>query len=327
MSIILILSYFDPFYGPKAFISIPIKVSKDKEKEIVYFINVPSENRFIETISIEDKQKIINLPFTIHSDWARGYKEQLLISVLLDKNYKSEPFEKSISLIIKKIQNTSNIYKAFYKEQENFSLDPEIDNLTLVLNQILNEGFQNLNQVLKEISLGNFLILGLAKVGKTSILENLKTNLFNPNIKPTLATDVLKIFLENFKFRAIDVSGQKKLRNQWWERVKKPDAIIFVIDGTDPPERLKETKLEFKKILEKFKDTEEYQLSPKVPILICINKIDLIDKVEGKKEEIIEILELKTCNQNCKIQLTSAVSGVGIKEGFKWIFQELLKIA
>jgi sugar-specific transcriptional regulator TrmB len=175
MSILLILSYFDPFYGPKVFKSIPIEISEQKEKEIVYFINVPSENRFIETISMGDKQKIINLPFTIHSDWARGYKELLLISVILDKNYKSEIFEKTIRELVDRLKNTPDIYKAFYKDQENFSLDPDIDEIQSILKDILlKDGYQQLNQDLKEVSLGNFLILGLAKVGKTSILENLR---------------------------------------------------------------------------------------------------------------------------------------------------------
>lgn len=327
MSILVLLSYFDPFYGPKVYLSLPVDVSKEKEKEIVYFINVPSENRFIETISMEDKQKIINLPFTIHSDWARGYKELLLISVILEKNYKSDLFENTIRTIIDKIQNTPKMYKAFYKEQENFSLDPEIDIIQSILKDILHEGYQELNQVLKEVSLGNFLVLGLAKVGKTTILENLRTNVFNPNIKPTLAADVLKIFLDTFQFRAIDVSGQLKLRDRWWERVKKPDAIVFVVDGTDPPERLEETKMEFNKILDRFKETEEHQLSPKTPILICINKIDLLENSEGKVEEIKNLLELESCEFDCHLELTSAKTGEGIKKGFKWVFQELLKIA
>jgi GTPase SAR1 family protein len=80
-------------------------------------------------------------------------------------------------------------------------------------------------------------------------------------------------------------------------------------------------------VLDRFKDTEEYQLSSKVPILVCVNKIDLIDKLEGKKEEIIELFDLNLCELNCNLELTSAVTGEGIKEGFKWIFQELLKIA
>ena len=327
MSILLILSYFDPFYGPKAFISLPIDITKEKEKEITYFINVPSEDKFIETISFVDKQKIINFPFTIRSDWARGYKEQLLLSVILDKNYKSEVFEKSIKNIVKTIQSAPNLYKAFYKEQENFSLDPDIDDVLKILNDLLLNGYQALNQDLKEISLGNFLVLGLAKVGKTSILENLKSNVFNPNIKPTLATDVLKVILETFKFRAIDVSGQKKLRYQWWERVRKPDAIIFVVDGTHSIEELKESKSEFHKILEHYREDNENQLDSNVPILVCINKVDLIDDKEGRKNEIFTIMEIENCCAINKVQLTSAVTGEGIKEGFKWIFQELLKIA
>jgi len=327
MSIFVILSFFDTFYGPKVFITLPNKVSEETEKEIAYYINLPSENKFIETISKEQNTKIIHLPFTIDSEWARGNKEQLLFSLMLSKNYKSEIFEQEINKVVEKLQNTPNIYKAFYKEHETFSLDPDLEDRLAVLKEILEEAYQELNQILKEISLGYYLVLGLAKAGKSSILETLRTDIFKPDIKPTLASDVIQVILEKYSFRAIDVSGQQKLRYQWWERVKKPDAIIFVIDGTHNQEKLEETKVEFNKILDRYEVNAKYQLPQRVPILICINKIDLLENIEEKKEEIRKFLDLENCSVNYKVQLTSAKTGEGIKQGFKWIFQELLKIA
>jgi GTPase SAR1 family protein len=145
-------------------------------------------------------------------------------------------------------------------------------------------------------------------------------------MKPTLALHVIKILFENKIFRTIDVSGQKQLRSQWWSYTKTPDAIIFVIDINDHADRLKEVKSEFSKLEARVSSKKE-GINRNIPILICFNKIDLIDNINKKKSEIMEILPLESTNLNYKVQLTSAKEGTGITEGIKWIFKELLKIS
>ena len=58
-------------------------------------------------------------------------------------------------------------------------------------------------------------------------------------------------------------------------------------------------------------------------VLGALNGSAALEKIE----EIMGLLELTICDLNCHLELTSAKTGEGIKEGFKWIFQELLKIA
>ena len=167
-------------------------------------------------------------------------------------------------------------------------------------------------------------------IKKTSIIKRLKEEVFTPYVKPTLAITLLELILESYKFTVIDVSGQKRLRNQWWEHTKKPNAIIFVLDMNNMMKeraRLEETQEEFQKILKKYHETGEQSLPLKTPLLICVNKIDLIENFDPNNHEIASMLRLETFRGNIMIQFTSAITGVGIEEGFKWLVTELIKIS
>ena len=59
-------------------------------------------------------------------------------------------------------------------------------------------------------------------------------------------------------------------------------------------------------------------------MLICGNKVDLLDS--PSTQEIEKVLTPEKFGINYKLQLTSAKTGAGVLEGFKWLMQELLKI-
>ena len=111
----------------------------------------------------------------------------------------------------------SDLYKAFYMDSM-FS-----DDLSKVkyeeLKDIMVDTFEECKSAISRSTIGNILILGINKVGKTSIIKQLKEKKFASNIKPTLALTLIKLIIDTYLFKIIDVGGQKRLRDQWWSRI------------------------------------------------------------------------------------------------------------
>jgi small GTP-binding protein len=318
-----ILSYFNQIFGPQVYDSIPEGLPDKLREHILKYMNINIDEGFLEGFTPDQKFKIINYVFEIPSELARGKLEIIMLSLCVEKNYKFEMFQENLKEFGNKLKRIPHLYKIFHKEEH--SGESEIQELLTIIKKNLSDNYKKVERIIENPNLGIFLTLGLSKAGKSTILNYLKTNAFK-DMKPTLALEVIKMMIDKKIFRTIDVSGQKKLRSQWWTYTKNPDAIIFVIDINDPLERLKEAKYEFSKIGERISH-KIYDITDKIPLLICLNKIDLADKLEQKYSEIIEMLDLKNSKINYKVQLTSAKDGTGIIEGFKWIFQELLELA
>ena len=321
----LVLSYFDIRFGPVLFFTTPESVPESAKNKILDFMNVTTKEDIFEVKMKEENLKLINYLFHIHSQWTRGTVEQLMLTIIVDKNYKSDMFEILLEETVKEFKSTDNMYKAFYIQDEKREDHGAIDTKFEELQEILTNSLNKLNNILKNPDIGVFLVLGISKVGKTSILERLKQNIFNINIKPTLITNILNVMVDNYMFRTIDVSGQKRLRDDWWTYTKHPDAIIYVIDIKDTSERHIESKIELEKLLAHFADNDEFILSPHIPVLFCINKIDLVEDLKIL-DTMNEFFDFTPDYIKHKVQYTSARTGEGILEGFSWLFQELLKI-
>lgn len=323
----LALSYFNKIFGPLLFSAIPVPMPEDLKEEVLKYMNINIKKGIITgtTPCLEKKVKIISLPFVIPSSWGRGNVEMLMLSLIVEKDFRTDLFQDVLYNLSQKIHDSPEMYKAFYKDDIQYSKREGIANAIERLNEILSSSYSDIKKIIDNPNLGIFLTLGLSKAGKSTILHYLKTDAFK-DMKPTLALHVIKILFDNKIFRTVDVSGQKRLRSQWWSYTKTPDAIIFVIDINDPANRLKEVKSEFSKLEARISNKKE-GINNNIPILICLNKIDLIDNIDKKKSEIMEILPLDSTNLNYKVQLTSAKEGTGITEGIKWIFKELLKIS
>lgn len=322
-----VLSFFDEYYGPKVQDSYSSKLNESLRKKVEEFMNFEVEDMFIEGIIAEEEAKIININFSIPSDWARGRKQDLMLSVIVDKNYRSDIFHNLLKETSEKIKNIPNIYKLFNKGKSGKLNELEKSELENKLETVLGEGLEKVKEIEKKPNMGVFLVLGLYKVGKTSIINTIKDNVFNPKVRPTLTINILEVVLDKYMFKTIDVSGQKRLRDQWWSYTHHPDAIIFVVDGTAKVPLLKETKAEFEKILSRFDREDKGKINEITPVLICLNKIDLLDKPQEKEKEFFNLLGLDNLPIDYKLQLTSAVTGEGIEQGFKWIIEELLKFA
>ena len=125
---IVALSYFHRKIGPLVFYSYPKNIL---DKELSLKIANIMDQQFSEgffTHSFENL-KSMNYYFEIHSDWARGNKEMLMVSIILDQQIPTEVEEK-ISILCTKfseqLQSNKEIYTAFYiNDMNNFDEDDQ----------------------------------------------------------------------------------------------------------------------------------------------------------------------------------------------------------
>lgn len=315
----LLLIIFDSLHGPKIYLSVPENISNEKLKErISDFLNLDLGQSFFEINIIEENLKTFNLYIEIPSKIARGGIEMALISLITEKNYKSSLFYDILKDTQKKMLEVNDLYKGFYKDTN--SSEDQVELKYGELKEIIIQSYEECKAAISQSTIGNILILGINKVGKTSIIKQLKEKRFSSTTKPTLALTLIELIVESYLFKIIDVGGQKRLRTQWWAYTTSPDAIVFVFDVNDKGERLNETKEEFLKILAKLSTKLE-----KTPILICANKIDITSE-EVDIEFFENFLIPEQVNINYKFQLTSAISGEGLGEGFKWLVKNLMEI-
>lgn len=137
MKTIVALSYFHRKIGPLVFYSYPKNIL---EKELSLKIANIMDQQFNEgffTHSFENI-KSMNYYFEIHSDWARGNTEMLMVSIILEQQITVEVEEK-ISVLCsefsEQLQSNEEVYTAFYiNDLNNFEED---DKENIVKNESL----------------------------------------------------------------------------------------------------------------------------------------------------------------------------------------------
>ncbi|MFX1574263.1 MAG: hypothetical protein ACFFB0_16090 [Promethearchaeota archaeon] len=133
---IVALSWFHPKIGPSIFYSFPkSQVDKEVADRIFDLMNQPKKEEFL-TQSFENLRSL-NYYFEIHSDWARGNKEMLMVSTIVDQHLSPE-IEEKISNLCKefseRLQSNKEIFTAFYIKDLNYH---ENDKDTVIKNEAL----------------------------------------------------------------------------------------------------------------------------------------------------------------------------------------------
>ncbi len=173
---------------------------------------------------------------------------------------------------------------------------------------------------------GKILMVGLSKVGKSSIVKRLAHDLYDPNIKPTLGSNIIKIFLEEMNFQIFDMGGQEKLRSQWFRQFPHFSAIIFVVNLTQSEKMWEETKKEFQHVHKYY--FQDLGISAQTPLLILGNKLDLLSEPRGNHnteiQQLVSHLELNVLPVNYHVGLTSALNNEGIIPNFKWLVRNYI---
>ncbi|MFX0102668.1 MAG: ADP-ribosylation factor-like protein, partial [Candidatus Hodarchaeota archaeon] len=225
---------------------------------------------------------------------------------------------KTFSLAMK---STKGLYKGFYLGKDQEAKDSSKANDTI--RKLSADCYEACRRKPEAQKPGKMLILGLRAVGKSSLLNQVTAQKYNPKIKPTLGTQIIRSAVDNFKFNIYDLGGQEKIREGWYKKNIEPNAIIFVIDVSADKSQHDVAKEEFVRMCENFFGKNAAQKIPEdTPVLILGNKIDLNEKFTEK--DIEKLLNPKKHKLNYRIGLTSALNADGIEENFKWLVKAFL---
>eukprot|EP00758_Cryptobia_borreli_P017118 Tbor_TRINITY_DN6162_c0_g4::TRINITY_DN6162_c0_g4_i1::g.22432::m.22432 len=157
------------------------------------------------------------------------------------------------------------------------------------------------------------IIVGLNNAGKTTLVYALQLNKF-VETNPTIGGTPEEITYKNMKFLAWDLGGQEQLRESWSLYYQSTDAVIFVVDSSEP-QRFPIARKELHKILaaEELVDA---------CILVFANKQDIPSSMSTA--EVATALELGAVNdRSWTLQGCSAVTSQGLNEGMNWLVSKL----
>ncbi len=315
------LSYFDTHEGPKSLLSIPA-IDSCIEDRVVSFLDSVHKECWSEFTA--ENLYSNSYYFEINSPIARGKKEMLLLSILLDKNERFEIPKDLVLDTVDWIKNEAKIYFAFHSKKSKHHDPAEYSAAIRKLEVKLGDLLDSINKAIRESKSGSVIIFGLDKAGKTTLINSFKEHVFSPAAKPTLGFQILKLAIGNLDLKIIDAPGQKNLRDRWWNFQNNINGIIFVVDISDPPQRKQEAKKIFEEMLQRLYSSEK-----EIPLLIIANKADMLALDVDRKTVLKHFKEDFAPNEKVIIfhhEIMSAKSGEGIQRGFRWLFGELVKV-
>ena len=124
----LVLTYFHKIRGPEILMSYPDeKLEEDIIEKLMRFFDLQINETFFEIILINKHKRIINLYFEIPSEYARGKIELAMLSLIMKEEYDSRLIYSFLIDTVQKIIRTEKIFKAFYKNDDFYDNDIEID--------------------------------------------------------------------------------------------------------------------------------------------------------------------------------------------------------
>ena len=179
----------------------------------------------------------------------------------------------------------------------------------------------------RKIKSARIVVLGSSGAGKTTFIRYIESGqIVEEDTQTTLGIDVRKksISLDGWSLSAIDVGGQEIYQKVFWNLgLTQADTVIYLIDGTLRPENEND---HFETSLFAFEYMLEL-LPPDKPILILINKQDLVEKSPMNIEEAMDLYPIAQLhNRSVNILLTSAKYGEGIETSLKWLVEKLEEI-
>ncbi|MHA2364309.1 MAG: ADP-ribosylation factor-like protein [Candidatus Hodarchaeales archaeon] len=171
----------------------------------------------------------------------------------------------------------------------------------------------------------NIVFLGATGAGKTTFIQYLETGkpVEEDTVLTTLGIDNRKnsIEMEGWKLYAVDIGGQELYQKSFWNLgMGQASAVVYLIDGTIRPVKDADN---FEFSLFSF----EYMLQilpPIKPLLILINKQDLIELDPLTTDEAIELYPLRNLwGRSVNVLPTSAKYGDGVDIAMKWLVSKL----
>jgi len=152
----LVVTFFHRTRGQLVFLSYQeVELEEDIIKKLLRFFDLEIGEDFIEITIINQHKKIINIYFDLHSDWARGHKEEVMLSLIMKEEYNSRLIYSFLIDTVHKIRSRENVFKAFYKDDDNVDNvdnDIEIDISYEAIKRIL---FSCLTRLIKRLETNN----------------------------------------------------------------------------------------------------------------------------------------------------------------------------
>ena len=132
------------------------------------------------------------------------------------------------------------------------------------------------------------------------------------SVLPTDGVVIDRLDIRKCSIEVCDVGGQDKMRQLWQHYIRAINALVFVVDCHDDA-RLGEAKTALFKL-----DAEQRGGAEEFALVVMANKQDIEGAVGPEwLEEYLEVRSLRTTR--VKVFATSARSGQGLKEAFKWL--------
>ena len=154
----LVLTYFHQIKGPSLLISYPNEIlEEDIINRLLKFFDLEIDETFFEIVLITKKKKLINFNFEIPSEWARGKKEFVMLSLIMKREYESESVYAFIVDSSYKILKTDNVYKAFYKNDDfrdvnDFEIDFAYEQIKKILYNCLTSLINRIEDKIKGVN-------------------------------------------------------------------------------------------------------------------------------------------------------------------------------
>ena len=162
------------------------------------------------------------------------------------------------------------------------------------------------------------LILGLEKSGKTTFLEQTRTQYCKnytgiplDKIIPTVGLNCEKIAVHKYRYLLWDLGGQEELQALWESYIPDCHGLIWLVDAADR-DKIPQSRVALQKVLAR------PELSP-LPLLILANKQDLPGAAPASEvadQLLCDLPELTGLHAALGI---SAISADKIPKGFDWL--------
>ena len=251
MKTIVTLSYFHRKIGPLVFYSFPEDLLDEDLSVRIANIMDQTFNEGFFTHSFESINSS-NYYFEIHSDWARGNKEMLMISIIFEQQTTPE-MEQNISALSKafseKLQANDEIFTAFYiNDLNNFDKNDKekiIKNDSLIKLWVKELYWATIEEIREKTEEENiayllnkkYIFLMLRKLSKGPITLDGLEEWFKDNFPTINFNEMITILVEK-QFIFINQIGRVEkfvllLKEVNAERIP-PDSVIEYID--EPPE-------------------------------------------------------------------------------------------
>jgi hypothetical protein len=153
------LNFFNTIRGPQILCFFPDSLEEEKAQQIANLLNISEliKQKFF-VYETSPQFKTVNYYFEVPSEWARGKKEMLLLSIILidEAIEQIHVFEELLKKIASSIAEVENAYKGFYMYDASNEDYDEIERTNEILCRKIESFFEETKETLKkaqEISL------------------------------------------------------------------------------------------------------------------------------------------------------------------------------